>query len=274
MSQRLSYVLTSVFLVMAMAAWAWTGPLGGASDVSEAAGVDAAHPYEFVTGSFEAKKDAGISFLISNPNSSSASVTLQLFTSTTQVGSNFTVNIQGRNTLTAILFATSTGLHFARLSSSLDNVTIQYRHMDAASVTHFVDAGHVRAIQPKVTGLFTEVAPFRLCDTRPGRGTACQDKPLTAGETFPVTVAGVGGLPATGIRAVVVNVTAVKPTTPGYLTMFPTGSTRPISSTINFAAGAVIANGTTVKLGNGGQISAYNPAGTVDMVIDVLGYYT
>jgi hypothetical protein len=108
-----------------------------------AAEAPAGKPWQWVTGSFEAKQDAGISFLLSNPNTTNASVTIRLFRATTQVGSDFTVTVQGRNTLTAIMFATTTGLHFATFFSNTPELTIQYRHTDASSVTHFVDAGDV-----------------------------------------------------------------------------------------------------------------------------------
>ena len=270
--RRLSYLLSALLLVLAGAFAAYTGPLGGLSGTSEAAGVDAVHPYEFVTGSFEAKKDAGISFLISNPEATNASVVLQLFTATTQVGSNFTVNVQGRNTLTAILFATNTGLHFAKLSSSLPNVSIQYRHVDAASVTHFVDAGHVRAIALPPSGLFTAVTPFRLCDTRAGRGTQCDGRRIGPGGTLLAIVTGLGGVPASA-KAVTLNVTVVGPSASGFVTLFPTGAARPGTSTVNFSAGQTIANGTTVKVGTSGNVSVYNALGTTDVLLDVTGYY-
>jgi len=128
-----------VGLVATMAVAAMASPAGAQFG-------DATRPYQYVTGSFEAKKDAGISFLISNPATTNASVAIKLYTATTQVGSTFTVNVQARNTLTAILFPTSTGLHFAELNSSVPNISVQYRHVDAGSVTHFVDAGDVLRI--------------------------------------------------------------------------------------------------------------------------------
>ena len=242
--------------------------------VSEAAGVDAAHPYEFVTGSFEAKKDAGISFLISNPETTSASVVLQLFTATTQVGSNFTVNVQGRNTLTAILFATSTGLHFAKLSSSLPNVSVQYRYVDAASVTHFVDAGDVRAITPKATGLFVPVEPFRLCNTLDGQGTSCQGKTIGAGGTLNVLAAGVSGIPASGATAVALAAQTHAPTgSTSYLTFWPDLTTRPLISQMTFVQGEKASNTVLVKLGTNGRFNVFNKNGATDVLLDVVGYY-
>ena len=40
----------------------------------------------------------------------------------------------------------------------------------------------------------------------------------------------VAGVPAAGVNAVVLNVTAVNATVGGYLTVFPTGSGRPLAS--------------------------------------------
>jgi hypothetical protein len=44
------------------------------------------------------------------------------------------------------------------------------------------------------------------------------------------------GVPV-GAAAVTVNVTAVVPNGPGFLTLFPSGITIPIVSSLNFAAG-------------------------------------
>lgn len=272
MRKPTSGVVTTV-LVAAALALSFLAPVGRVP-ASEAAGVDAAHPYEFVTGSFEAKKDAGISFLISNPSATTASVVLQLFTSTTQVGSNFTVNVQSRNTLTAILFATATGLHFAKLSSSVDDVVVQYRYVDAASVTHFVDAGHVRAITPKATGLFVPVNPFRLCNTLDGQGTACQGKTIGANGTLNVVAAGVGGIPGSGVIAVALAGQTVSPTgSTSYLTFWPDLTTRPLISQMTFVQGEKASNTVLVKLGTNGRFNVFNKNGSTDVILDVVGYY-
>jgi hypothetical protein len=269
MRTKLNLAAATVLVVAAAMSFSAATP----HPVAQAAPVDAAHPYEFVTGSFEAKKDAGISFLISNPNPGvNASVVIQLFTATTQVGSNFTVNVQALNTLTAILFATSTGLHFAKLSSSLENVVIQYRHTDAASVVHFVDAGHVRAIPPKVVGLFVPVNPFRLCDTRDGQGTACQGSSLGASGELDVLAAGVGGIPVTA-TSLVMSVQATGGTATSYLTLYPDLTVRPSISQVTFGAGQTVTTSVTVKLGTNGRFTVFNKFGTVDVLADVAGYY-
>jgi hypothetical protein len=48
----------------------------------------------------------------------------------------------------------------------------------------------------------------------------------------------------------------------------------PAASNVNFSAGEAVANRVTVAVGTGGQIEVYNHAGTVDVDVDVDGYYT
>ena len=89
-----------------------------------------------------------------------------------------------------------------------------------------------------------------------------------------VLVLGTGGVPATGVSAVALNVTATNPTTPGFLTVFPTGAAQPSTSSVNFVAGQTVPNRVIVPVGSGGQVSIYNGAGSVDVVVDVGGWLT
>ena len=52
-----------------------------------------------------------------------------------------------------------------------------------------------------------------------------------------VQVAGLGGVPAHGAAAVVLNVTGIDTTASTYLTVFPSGSPRPTASNLNLPAG-------------------------------------
>ena len=47
---------------------------------------------------------------------------------------------------------------------------------------------------------------------------------ITVDVTSPAGVPGGGGVPATGVSAVALNVTVTEPTAPSYLTVFPSGS--------------------------------------------------
>jgi hypothetical protein len=123
-----------------------------------------------------------------------------------------------------------------------------------------------------VAGYYTDgfhpVMPARLADTR---GGVCGVR-LGAGETRLVAVAGGTSVPAGPAGAVALNVTIVNPTTPTYLTVWPSGLPQPGSSNVNAAAGTV-ANMVVVGLGADGAIAVSNYAGTADVLIDVTGWF-
>src|SRR5687768_11824034 len=66
-------------------------------------------------------------------------------------------------------------------------------------------------------GTFHPVTPDRIVDTRSGIGVAAGAVPADGTLDFQVT--GRGGIPATGVGSVVVNLTAVDPTSEGFLTL-------------------------------------------------------
>src|SRR5439155_898236 len=76
--------------------------------------------------------------------------------------------------------------------------------------------------------------PARLLDTRPNGG------PIGAASSRTLTVTGAGGVPSSGVTAVVLNVTATEPTSPSTLTVFPTRSEPPNASNLNFVAGQTV----------------------------------
>ena len=126
-------------------------------------------------------------------------------------------------------------------------------------------------------GGFTSLAPARLLETRAGLPTidglnAGGGQLGTAG-VLDLTVVGRGGVPATGVDAVVVNVTATNPTAASYLTVFPTGTTRPTTSNLNFLAGQTTPNLVVAKIGTGGKISIFNQSGATDVIVDVMGWF-
>ena len=127
-------------------------------------------------------------------------------------------------------------------------------------------------------GPYTPVAPYRICDTRTGNSTPCTGQILVSGGSLDVQVAGteppgstVGGVPSDATAAVL-NVTAVGPTNSGYLTVYPTGTTRAFASSLNFVAGQTVANLVTVALGVNGQVTVFNSMGMTNVVVDVEGY--
>ncbi|MFI1811596.1 hypothetical protein ACH414_14870 [Streptomyces sp. NPDC020422] len=124
----------------------------------------------------------------------------------------------------------------------------------------------------RVTGAtYKPLSPTRLMDTRSGLGVA-QGK-VGPGGTVTLPVEGIAGVPAAGVRAVVLNVTATAPTAGGFVSVHPDGTTRTSASNLNFTAGQTIPNLVVVPVVNG-KVSFYNKAGSVDLLADVAGYYT
>lgn len=131
--------------------------------------------------------------------------------------------------------------------------------------------------------VFTPITPCRILDTRavggggaiPALGTrnivAVNSSNFT-GQGGSTTDCGTLGLSAT---AVAVNVTAVTPAAAGWATIYPFGTVKPVASSINYAAGAVVNNALTIQVPN--------PQSTADFTIfsqaqshyvaDIVGYY-
>jgi hypothetical protein len=122
---------------------------------------------------------------------------------------------------------------------------------------------------------FTSLVPGRLLESRSGLATV--DGLFNgigvrgAQSVTAVTVAGRGGV-AADAAAVVLNVTVTDPHASGFVTVYPCGSERPNASSLNYVAGATVANSVVVKVGDGGQVCMFSLAAT-DLIADVNGYF-
>ena len=154
----------------------------------------------------------------------------------------------------------------------------------ALSVVLVLSALPVRAGGPYQ---YHSITPCRLADTRNANGPT--GGPILIGQaaarTFPVQNT---CLVPIGAAAVSINVTAVGPNGPGFLTLYPTGGTMPVVSNLNFVAGEpALANGAIAPLGTYSATAPYDlsvyarvvgpgageSGGTVDVVLDVTGYF-
>ena len=128
------------------------------------------------------------------------------------------------------------------------------------------------------TSDFSPLTPARLLDTRAGMATIdgqfAGGGAIPGGGTLNLTVLGRGGVPASGVKAVVVNVTTANPTASIFVTAWPTGTALPNASNLNAVAGQTIPNLVIVAPGTGGKISLFNSAGSTDLVVDVVGYFS
>ena len=127
-------------------------------------------------------------------------------------------------------------------------------------------------------GGVNSVPAARIADTRISSSQHTVDGlmqgggPLTAGQTLKVPVLGRAGVPASGVGAVVLNVTVTAPTVSSFLTVYPTGQTRPWTSSINFNAKQTIANTVIAHVGSDGSISIYNADGSTQVIVDITGW--
>ncbi|OFE18342.1 hypothetical protein BA895_11935 [Humibacillus sp. DSM 29435] len=133
-------------------------------------------------------------------------------------------------------------------------------------------SGYAIVNSPMVAGALGPLSPSRLLDTRIGVGAA--RAAVAPGGTVHLQVTGRGGVPASGVSAVVLNVTATAPTASGYVTAFAEGATRPTVSNLNFVKAQTVANLVIVPVGAGGKVALYNGSrGTAQLIADVSGYY-
>ncbi len=113
--------------------------------------------------------------------------------------------------------------------------------------------------------------PQRLLDTRDGTGAPAGQ--LGIGGRIDLQVRGVGPVPASGVSAVVLNLTGVNGAVPGFVTAWPSGAARPEASNLNLAPGEIRPNLVTVPLGADGKVSLFTQA-PGHLVADVIGWYT
>jgi hypothetical protein len=77
---------------------------------------------------------------------------------------------------------------------------------------------------------------------------------------------------APGAQAYSLNLTAVPKGPLGYLTAWPSGTARPLASTLNALVPIATANASIVLAGSGGSIDVFASNAT-DLVIDINGYF-
>jgi hypothetical protein len=119
--------------------------------------------------------------------------------------------------------------------------------------------------------LLASTGPVRVLDTR--NGTGGFTAPVGANSAISLQVTGNNGVPPARVTAVVLNVTATDPTASSFVTVYPGGTTRPSSSSLNFTAGETIPNLVIVPVGSDGKVDFYNHAGSVNLVADLTGYF-
>jgi hypothetical protein len=120
---------------------------------------------------------------------------------------------------------------------------------------------------------FVPITPCRLVDSRDnGRGGSFGPPSLAGGTSRDIPVQqGNCAIPASA-RAYSVNMTVVPAGFLGFLSLYPTGTTRPVVSTLNSWNGRVVANAAIVPAGTSGGITVYASDNT-HIIIDINGYF-
>jgi hypothetical protein len=125
---------------------------------------------------------------------------------------------------------------------------------------------------------FTPIEPCRLLDTRPGvDNVGPRATPLGPDETYTIGVTGTVGecnLPD-GHAGLALNATAVNASAPTFLTFFPGGTELPLASNLNVVPNQPpTPNKVDIGVFPNREVSIFNRFGSVDVVVDVTGYYS
>ena len=143
------------------------------------------------------------------------------------------------------------------------------------------DDEHHRAEAAPAAGVdaessFVGLVPARLADTRVSGETVDGEfvdlGPVGAGGELDLTVVGRGGVPDSGVGAVVLNVSGAQASSRTFVTVYPAGAERPLTSNLNLAPGPPVPNLVIAKVGNDGKVSLYNDRGSAHLIVDVMGW--
>ncbi|HEY3523221.1 MAG TPA: hypothetical protein VGK63_05930, partial [Candidatus Limnocylindrales bacterium] len=130
-----------------------------------------------------------------------------------------------------------------------------------------------KVAQLETSGLrYVPISPVRVLDSRNGTGLSGKFQANTARAW---NVAGVGSIDDNA-RAVTGNITIVNQQAKGHVSVTPTPTNSPTTSTLNFPTGESRANNLTATLSSSGTLAAVYVAGsgkTADVIFDVTGYY-
>ena len=169
---------------------------------------------------------------------------------------------------------TATFIDGVTLATATVNVGLSPADVEVQTTNVILDINGYFAPVSGSTYAFYPLAPCRVADTRksnfpPGLGPPF----LTGGQQrdFPILAATSCHIPPSA-AAYSLNFSVVPHGALYYMTVWPTGETRPLVSTLNDIPGQIIANAAIVPAGTGGDIAVY-PTNDTDLVIDINGYF-
>ncbi|MFK7917364.1 MAG: hypothetical protein AB8G14_04750 [Ilumatobacter sp.] len=125
--------------------------------------------------------------------------------------------------------------------------------------------------------VFVPIDTCRITDTRPApNNVGPRTSPLGAADTMEIDAQQTGtdctgDIPA-GATALSLNVSAINATSNSFITIWPDGE-RPTASSLNPSPGGLVFNAVTVELAGDQTFQVFNNRGSVNVFVDVNGYY-
>jgi hypothetical protein len=190
---------------------------------------------------------------------SGSSATLSVAASGTSVSYQWyagTTAITGATGPSLTVSPTATTSYFVRITNSCGT-------LDSATATITVERAPGSA--------FYVVTPCRVLDSRGPNGPR-GGPAIGNGQTRVVQISGTCGIPA-GATAIAANVTAVLPSSAGFLALYPTGAAWSGTTTLSYRTGKTRASNSIVALNASGQATVLNDGSTLHFIIDVTGYF-
>jgi hypothetical protein len=178
----------------------------------------------------------------------------------------------------------TSNLNFPAGDTRANGLTARLNGSGALSIVYNGPAGATTHVILDVTGYYLDdpdglrfypIVPTRYLDTRSPAWATPIAGALRHATSGSMRVAGQGALPTT-VEAITGNLTVIGPTHPGYVSMTPTPTTSPSTSTVNVPEGDVRANGVTSPAGESVAVSfVYRSRSgeTTHLVLDVTGYF-
>ncbi|MBD1590451.1 hypothetical protein HC744_00145 [Arthrobacter sp. S1_S22] len=120
---------------------------------------------------------------------------------------------------------------------------------------------------PTVAGAFVPMVPSRFLDTR------VTSSPVGPDSTVSFQVTGEEGVPANA-SSVIFNLTVADTKSFGHVRAYPSGTTAPETSNVNYDRGQIVPNSVTVPIGADGKVTLLNTSSdSTHLIADVSGYY-
>jgi hypothetical protein len=148
----------------------------------------------------------------------------------------------------------------------------RFRSFFLAPALFFATSQSGSAVPSSPYGFYT-LSPCRIVDTRNAAGPY-GGPALTANSDRSFVAWGRCGIPS-GADAIALNVTVTGATSGGDFRIYPGGTSLPMASTINYAAGRTRANNGAYRLGSAGDLVVHvdQASGSAHLILDVSGYF-